>query len=287
MIPVMGTWGAGIFANDEACDVRDVYRDLLGDGVPVDEAERRVLEEFRDEDGSVPSTVWLALAATQSRSGRLSATTRDHALHLIDSGADLDAWADADPADRRRRAAALARLRAQLVGPQPDPRPVRREWKYRTDLAAGDVLALPVDDERRALLRVVGVEHDRFSDFVLVELLAGDGHADELADLPAARHPRSGRAERWSVAKNHSGEPDWSDIGLVRVGTTPGRPDDRAATAGADADREPLAAVLAEGGGAARTVDGTLLALDVDQAPFVVWELLPGEVASAVAAAPR
>ncbi|MDC7120914.1 hypothetical protein OMK64_05145 [Cellulomonas fimi] len=280
----MGTWGAGIFANDEACDVRDVYRDLLGDGVPDDEAEQRVLEEFRDEEGSVPSTVWLALAATQSRSGRLSETTRGRALHLIDSGADLDAWADADPGDRRRRATALARLRAQLVGPQPEPRPVRREWKYRTDLVPGDVLALPVEDERRALLRVVGVEHDRFSDFVLVELLAADGRAGELSDLPAARHPRTGRPERWSVAKNHSREPDWSDVGLVRVGTTPGQPDDRAATAGADADRELLAAVLAEGGAAARTVDGTLLALD-DRAPFVIWELLPREVASAVAAA--
>lgn len=42
----MGAWGAGVFANDTAADIRSVYREALEDELPDDEARERVLEQF-------------------------------------------------------------------------------------------------------------------------------------------------------------------------------------------------------------------------------------------------
>lgn len=279
----MGIWGTAIFSDDEACDVRDTYRDLLGDGVADDDAERRVLDEFRDQDGDIGPVVWLALAATQSKVGRLTPATRERALDVIDGGADLAAWADSPPADRRRREAAVARLRAQLVGPQPERRKVRTEWNYRTDLTAGDVLASTLADGRLALLRVVRVKHDRFSDFVLVELLAHDGgtvSTDEVASLPRAIEQTTGRPCRWSVAKNHRGELDWDGAGFVRVGSTPSRPADDEAVSGEDADQALLAVIASHGAAGAELVGPGPLALVHGRPRFCVWEQLPAALAA-------
>jgi hypothetical protein len=49
----MGTWGAEIFSNDTACDVRGDYRLALEDGLDDQTAQQRVLEQFADvvDDG--------------------------------------------------------------------------------------------------------------------------------------------------------------------------------------------------------------------------------------------
>ena len=43
----MGVWGTGLFSDDEACDVRDHYRELLEDGVEDAAATQLTLEKFR------------------------------------------------------------------------------------------------------------------------------------------------------------------------------------------------------------------------------------------------
>jgi len=39
-------WGTGLFSDDEACDIRDHYRELLEDGVEDSVAMRLTLEKF-------------------------------------------------------------------------------------------------------------------------------------------------------------------------------------------------------------------------------------------------
>lgn len=185
-IPHMGILGPGLWADDEALDVRDTYRDLVGDEVPDDEAERRVVEEAADADGSVRPVVWLALADAQSRLGRLSEHVKERALAVIEDGSDLAEWDDASPRDRRRREATLARLRARIEGRQPRRRTVRRTWKYRTGLEAGDVLSIALDGGAVRLVRVVGIDRDRYSDFPLVELL--DVRAETVPPLGDIDH---------------------------------------------------------------------------------------------------
>jgi hypothetical protein len=116
----MGAWGTGIFQDDTACDVRDDYRQHLGNGFSGPEATARVLEEYASSlsDPEQAGVVWLALAATQWRCGRLDSTTLENALRVIDSGSDLVRWKDAGR-DCKRRAAGLQKLRIQLTSPQP------------------------------------------------------------------------------------------------------------------------------------------------------------------------
>lgn len=45
----MGTWGPGLYSDDTACDVRDDYKDILGDGIPEPEATNRLIEQWKKE----------------------------------------------------------------------------------------------------------------------------------------------------------------------------------------------------------------------------------------------
>jgi hypothetical protein len=235
----VGIWGAGIFSDDVAEDVRDEYRQLVGDGVPDTESTQRVLGEFLEVPEDAP-VVWLALAATQSSLGRLEDEVRAKALSLIDDGTALGPWLDGAASELRARKAALARLRSRLVGPQPERNKIRREWRPDTDLVAGDVLAWRCADGRLRLLRVVAIEKTQNGTWPILELLAGLGDeapgADALNDLPAASISRfgggpspHGTPRRWTAYPFHYGEPGWQKAGFTRVATIDPRPGDERA----------------------------------------------------------
>lgn len=238
----MGVWGAGIFSDDVAEDVREEYRQLLGDGVDDADAAERVLAEYAADPDDMVVAV-LALAWTQSALGRLDDGLRDRALALIDDGTALAAWQDAPAADVRARRAALARLRAKLTGPQPARKTVRREWRPQTTLVAGDVLAWRDRNGRIRLLRVVTVDDTRNGRWPVLELLAGLWDtvppADEMNELKAASISRFGggpsrRPRRWTAYPFHYGEPDWRRAGFTLVGRIAPRPKDDAARSNND-----------------------------------------------------
>ena len=95
----MGAWGSRIFDDDEACDVRDYYRELIEDGVEDGEASRLTLEKFDSMFNSpeINSAGMVAFAVTQSKIGRLDPVIRDRALAWIDNGGDLEWWAEDNP----------------------------------------------------------------------------------------------------------------------------------------------------------------------------------------------
>jgi hypothetical protein len=148
----VGAWGTGLFSDDTACDVRDIYTELITDGADDADATQQVLSQFApepDDDDAV--IVWVALALTQRRLGRLDPAVADRAVTLIDTGGDLWRWEEEGPKKVAQRRAALAKARAQLTRPQPPRRTLRHPT---TTLAAGDVLAYPTRDRRHILLRV-------------------------------------------------------------------------------------------------------------------------------------
>src|SRR5215467_13907588 len=116
----MGVWGTALFSDDSACDVRDSYVTLVGDGLTGPEATRALLREWSASvnDPDEAPVFWLALAATQWKCGRLEPEVLRQALNVIDSGADLARW-DEDPTLRGKREVVLKKLRAQLISPQP------------------------------------------------------------------------------------------------------------------------------------------------------------------------
>ncbi len=184
----MGAWGPAIFSDDIACDVRDDYRELIGEGVSGTEATRRLVEEYRPDDDPDDTGFWLGLAATQWRLGRLEDTVKARALQVIEDGADLRRWEDeASPRDVGRRRVALEKLREQLLAPQPPPKRVRALYKQETELEVGDVWSYRLLSGRYSLLRVVGHHEDRQGRAPVVEVLDWEGAeilpADEVASL--------------------------------------------------------------------------------------------------------
>src|SRR6267154_5411325 len=119
----MGAWGTTLFSDDTACDVRDSYIDLVGDGLTGPEVTKALLDEWsaslNDPDES--PVFWLALAATQWRCGRLDGHVLQKALTVIDGGTDLARW-ESGSKDFKKRKTVLERLRAQLISPQPPER---------------------------------------------------------------------------------------------------------------------------------------------------------------------
>ena len=114
----MGAWGTALFSDDTACDVRDSYVDLVGDGLTGPEATKALLREWSDSlnDPDDSSVFWLVLAATQWRCGRLEGHVLQQALNVIDSGSDLARWKSSST-DFKKRKAVLEKLRAQLTSP--------------------------------------------------------------------------------------------------------------------------------------------------------------------------
>lgn len=140
----MGVWGTGIFQDDTACDLRDEYRQLLGDGLSDADAKAGILKAYSSSFASADeSTVaWLALAATQWRLGRLDPDSLEHALKVIDSGLDLARWS-VDSGDRDKRKAALEKLREQISSPQPAPKASQQAVALRVPLEGWRALLIP------------------------------------------------------------------------------------------------------------------------------------------------
>ncbi|MCP3738212.1 MarR family transcriptional regulator [Rossellomorea sp. BNER] len=116
----MGAWGTGIFDDDTTCDVRDDFIDFLEEGNSAEEATRIILEEYLDEftiegDLEVMSLVYVGLAAIQIEKNCLQETIRKTAIELINRGADLELWEEADEQDYEERKKVLQELKQKLV----------------------------------------------------------------------------------------------------------------------------------------------------------------------------
>ncbi len=78
----MGTWGVALFQDDLAADLRDEFRDLIGEGLSSTEATDRLKTEFASslEDVDEKPVFWIALAHIQWKLGRLDEHTKHEAL---------------------------------------------------------------------------------------------------------------------------------------------------------------------------------------------------------------
>ena len=136
----MGSWGTGIFQDDFACDVRDLYNELVSLRFEDGEVLAELNQEFGKPEGIEQSTLWIALALLQHKTGRLSEEVKERACGYIDSGRALQDWIDlADEGDSsiRSREKQLRKARATIVSPQPPrktPHP-SRQLKERIDRA--------------------------------------------------------------------------------------------------------------------------------------------------------
>lgn len=190
----MGAWGPGLWSDDLAADVRADYREALEDGLSDEAAAEKLMVRSPDRSDDEYVVFWMALAVAQRNLGRLTDQVRDTAVAAIDSGDDLRRWQDADAKTLAKRVAVLAKVRAQLLSPQPDRKKVRPPARKETDLVPGDVLAYQAASGRSHLLAVRAVTESRYGRFPVVQLL--DYHErgiPPLKKIAKLREQRKGR----------------------------------------------------------------------------------------------
>ncbi len=232
----MGSWGTAIFSDDTASDIRGEYRELLEDQVPDAEATQRVIAAYQHLDADEEHLLWLALAAAQSPLGRLEEDVKARALDVIDTGRGLELWAEAGDKELAKRQAVLAKLRAQLTGPQPARKVVRRPWRHETDLRPGDVLSFTASNGQMVLFRVARVDDQRVGAAPIVEELDWTGRT-----LPAgwrlrrlkvlAKDAPRGSTYTYRLAKHLKKDADWHESGFVLAAKLDPRPGDAAVQA--------------------------------------------------------
>jgi hypothetical protein len=209
----MGAWGAALFSDDTACDVRDSYVDLVGDGLTGPEATKALLREWSASLNNPDESpvFWLALAATQWKCGRLESHVLRQALKAIDSGSDLARW-EAGSKDFKKRKAVLEKLRAQLTSPQPAEKHIPKRFRDSTEWQIGDLVAYRMQSGRFVILRTIGHHSDK----------GGTGPICELLDWSGEEIPKS--FESFDVRRSRGAKPTQFLIGRIRAKE---RPDDR------------------------------------------------------------
>lgn len=203
----MGAWGVGIFSNDTALDVREDFRDFIAEGLSAQHATTRLQQEYGVEGADVDDNdFWLGLAAVQHKLGHVVDGAIERALAIIDSPEELERW---PIAERKRRTAALDRLREALTAPVPPPKRVRPRQKVDTRLAVGQHVVVSTGHDDRLLLRVTGIHEDRGGRCAQVVVVAWDGTEQALRQahrLPPLLDPealRTGEAMGFTLV----GEP--------------------------------------------------------------------------------
>jgi hypothetical protein len=157
----VGTWGTGLYDDDTACEVRDDYIKNLKEGLSDAEAFQKILNGYKGtlRNVQVATNVYLALADTQWKYGRLDPQVKKRALALLEQGADLREWNEDAPKLVSAREKVLATLEKRL-GSKPKPRraikvvPPKPLGKW-TDAKLGTVFLLPLSKQSFAALVLV------------------------------------------------------------------------------------------------------------------------------------
>jgi len=152
----MGAWGAGLFQNDVALDVRTVYRDCRKIGFRGNDLASIVLETAAVDQAAQEETApaYLVLADLLWKDGMLPDEVRRKALRIVADTSLHPQWDDA--ATNRKQRAAYDALAARLSSPQPSPPPMRRPFYLeQCDFEIGEVLAFPWPEGKWTLLNVV------------------------------------------------------------------------------------------------------------------------------------
>lgn len=141
----MGAWGPGLFENDVASDVEDIFNDCVDDGMSVTELRNAVLEAFSvlssdSDDGPV---FWIKYAHLLWSSGILDKKTKEKSFRAIDVTLQTMNDQDDDASALRRE---LQEMKATLASPMPKKNVKRpRTKKYVNDWNIGDVFTFHID----------------------------------------------------------------------------------------------------------------------------------------------
>jgi len=164
----MGTWGSGLYANDDTSDVRNTYIKCLEEGLSNAEAYEKTLESLHDYIGSDEEPLfWYALAETQWRVGRLTPEVKKKALEWIGKNGGLEQWEDS-----ANKGAGwiktLGKLKQKLESPMPPEKKIKKPEELDLNLwNLNDVYAYQFHGKN-------AVEHGYFGKYMLLQKIGAD-----------------------------------------------------------------------------------------------------------------
>lgn len=218
----MGTWGTAIFSDDTACEVRDDWRTLVGDGLTPSDATDRLILQWKESltDPDERPVFWLSLAATQWKAGRLEDRVKKAALAIMANGSDLERWKD-DPGLLRKRVSVLAGLREQLESPQPNAARIRKVVKAVSPWDPGTVVSYRLRSGKFVLFRVVGLASDKGGTYPYCRFFDWIG-----SEVPAERTIRAMRFKNGVAMICGSGKRDFPSerLSVIKVQLPPPDP---------------------------------------------------------------
>lgn len=130
----MGTWGAGLYANDSTCDVRDSYIKYLQDGLSNSEAYEKTLKDYEELIGDQDEPfLWFALAETQWKTGRLTSEVKEKALEWIDKEGGLELWAESTNGGAGWKKT-LRNLKLKLLSPMSRQKTIHKKEEINNNL---------------------------------------------------------------------------------------------------------------------------------------------------------
>ena len=144
----MGAWGAKLYENDTALDIKDRFDDLRK-GKTVEKITKELINEYDcalDDIYEAP-TFWFTLADTQWNLGQLSPEVKEQALTWLDKGGDLAIWQEKNPLLAVTREKVLAELRQKLNSPQPPKKKMSQRRPYCCEWQIGDVFAYQLESD--------------------------------------------------------------------------------------------------------------------------------------------
>ena len=144
----MGAWGANLYQDDVALDVKDEYKDNLRRGKTNEEAMQEIIDKYQEllEDEEDRGVFWLALADTQWNLGRLDEQVKEQALEIIELGTDLKRWEINEKLYNKRKEI-LEKLKEKLLSPQPEEKRMPKYRTYKCEWKNGDVFAYQLKSE--------------------------------------------------------------------------------------------------------------------------------------------
>jgi len=170
----MASWGTAIFSDDTACDVRDDFKDYIGDGYSSSEATKLIITEWQKslDDSEEESVFWLSLAVTQWNIGRLDKNVKDKAISIIDLGSDLDRW---EGKSRTQRSKVLEKAKEKIESSQPAEKKIQKIFRSQCNWEVGELIAYKTISEKKVLFRVIGHHEDKGGKSPICELLNWQG----------------------------------------------------------------------------------------------------------------
>jgi len=203
----MGVWGTAIFSDDDAADIREEYRRLLGEGISGPEATDRLIKEWQPSIGRDPdlaAVFWLALAVTQWKYGRLEEGVKQEAIQVIDSGAALRLWKGSG--QERKRAGVLQATRKLLNEPPPPARKIAKIFRASCHWEPGDLVAYRLLSGSYIVFQITDLHTDKGGTGPVCEIYNWQGEAlPSPADL--ADCPMRAQTPPWEKAAAKPGRP--------------------------------------------------------------------------------